>query len=108
MYKISTHVLNIAVGQPADGLFVSLEKHVDGEWEHLAVGVTNSDGRCSNLAACEPGRYRITFSTGEYFGASGQSTLYPEVSIMFEAAEGQSYHIPLLLSPFGYSTYRGS
>jgi 5-hydroxyisourate hydrolase len=109
--KISTHVLDTSLGKPAHGVTVRFFDHVDGEWRIRAEGETDPDGRCGQLYAetsISAGTYRLCFETGPYFAANGVKALYPEVVVTFEVEEGQSYHIPLLLSPFGYSTYRGS
>ena len=112
---ISTHVLDTRLGRPAAGIRVQLEQRDKGrdEWRVVGSGETNGDGRVSNLlpdgTAIAPGDYRLTFETRQYFAASSTATLYPSISIVFEAAAEQShYHVPLLLSPFGYTTYRGS
>ena len=111
--SISTHVLDTRLGRPAAGIRVHLEQRERDEWRVVGSGETNGDGRVPNLlpdgAAIAPGEYRLTFETRQYFAASSTATLYPSISIVFEAAAGQShYHVPLLLSPFGYTTYRGA
>ena len=111
--SISTHVLDTSVGRPAAGIRVQLEWRVGDEWRVVGSGEANSDGRVPNLlpegAPIAPGEFRLTFDTGQYFAASSTATLYPAVTIVFEVAAGQThYHVPLLLSPFGYTTYRGS
>ena len=110
---ITTHVLDTATGRPAAGVAVRLEcKSEAGQWTQLAEGVTDADGRILDLLAA--GRltvavYRLTFATGEYFQKSGTDGFYPEVTVVFEIRQpDEHYHVPLLLSPFGYSTYRGS
>ena len=110
---ITTHVLDIALGQPARGLAMTLEvQDGAGAWTELAAGATDADGRAGHLIA--PGSlqartYRLTFDTGAYLRAAGRPTFYPQVVVTFTvAAPGEHHHIPLLLSPFGYSTYRGS
>jgi 5-hydroxyisourate hydrolase len=109
---ITTHVLDTASGRPATGVAVRLERLDDGEAGELARGVTDADGRITDLL--EPGSlraatYRITFESGAYYEAKGQRCFYPEVAVVFVIDEPAShYHVPLLLSPFGYSTYRGS
>jgi len=113
MGQITTHVLDTAKGQPAEGIKISLQRPVgDGQWEDITTGVTNSDGRVPNFMAdgqtIEPGMYRMLFDTKTYFENIGTKGFYPEVSVSFEITDGEHYHIPLLLSPFGYSTYRGS
>lgn len=110
---ITTHVLDTAAGAPATGVAVVLKRlGDDGRWHQIAEGVTNDDGRLSDLLAPDTlldGRYRLSFATGEYFQRRSQPTFYPQVSVEFQVIEAEEhYHVPLLLSPFGYSTYRGS
>jgi 5-hydroxyisourate hydrolase len=114
MSRITTHVLDLAAGQPAAGVSVRLELlGEDDTWITLARAVTNADGRANELVAAgsrlDAGRYRLTFGTGEYFSARGIESFHPEVLVTFEVRDAsQHHHVPLLLSPFGYSTYRGS
>ncbi|MEP1093762.1 MAG: hydroxyisourate hydrolase [Cyclobacteriaceae bacterium] len=112
MSQITTHVLDTAKGLPAEGIRISLQKPVDNDWENIASGNTNSDGRVANFLptdqVIQPGVYRILFETGAYFEKEGVAGFYPEVPVIFEIKDTEHYHIPLLLSPFGYSTYRGS
>lgn len=114
MSTLSTHVLDTNRGQPASGVPITLELQGDsGEWKQLARGVTNDDGRVRDFlpqgARVEPGVYRMAFDTGAYFRALGVRGFYPSVTVVFElTAPDEHYHVPLLLSPFGYSTYRGS
>jgi 5-hydroxyisourate hydrolase len=108
MSYITTHVLDATAGRPAAGIAVTLATLAG---RVVATGVTNSDGRVADLGpdALEAGDYRIDFRTGDYFSGRGQETFYPEVSICFSTRPDQGhYHVPLLLSPFAYSTYRGS
>ena len=98
---ITTHVLDTARGRPASRIPVRLER--DGET--LADTVTGADGRARLTDDAAPGRYSLVFDTDSYLGGTG---FYPEVTIVFEVADAGHYHVPLLLSPFGYSTYRGS
>ena len=107
---ISTHVLDTARGHPADGVPVVLEHDGGDGGEELARAVTDSDGRVRELLARDlhDGRYRLTFDTGQYFRTVGDGAFYPEVSVVFTVAGGGHHHVPLLLSPFGYTTYRGS
>jgi 5-hydroxyisourate hydrolase len=108
---LSTHVLDAALGQPAAGVHVTLEHRAgDGRWQRLGNGVTDADGRVPDLAAgrLQPGTHRLTFATGEYFAATDQAGFYPEVSVTFTVTDERHYHVPLLLSPFAFSTYRGS
>jgi 5-hydroxyisourate hydrolase len=112
MSGITTHVLDTSRGRPAAGVAVRLSIHADGAWTELARGVTDDDGRCRTLtpaAAIAPARYRIVFDTGAYYAAVNVETFYPEVTVVFEVKDGAAhYHVPLLLSPWGFSTYRGS
>lgn len=114
MSAITTHVLDTALGCPAAGVPVRLERVPDGagrQTESLASAITNNDGRVSELGPqrLEAGTYRLTFATATYHETTGQSCFFPEVAITFVLADpAQHYHVPLLLSPFTYSTYRGS
>jgi 5-hydroxyisourate hydrolase len=114
MSPITTHVLDTTRGRPAAGVRVVLEHHTFGtEWKTIGRGETNADGRLRTLmredATIEPGMYRLVFDTRSYFGDLGVHAFYPEVVIIFETVQGEShYHVPLLVSPFGYTTYRGS
>jgi 5-hydroxyisourate hydrolase len=108
MSQVTSHVLDAALGRPAEGVPVGL---YNGAGLALASGVTNSDGRVAELgpAALDPGVYRLVFDTATYFTASGQTGFYPRITIDFEITDATShYHVPVLLSPFAYSTYRGS
>ena len=108
MSGITTHVLDTALGRPAAKVTVTLSMRRDGdEWEEIGRGVTDDDGRLRTLTgpAIDAGTYRISFDTGGY----DPKGFFPEVSIVFVVhGPTQHYHVPLLLSPFGYSTYRGS
>ena len=110
MSAISTHVLDTSRGAPAPGVPVVLEHRSSDGWEALGSGATDADGRARDLGPDEAtaGTYRLTFDTGAYFDASGAPGFYPEVAIVFAVCAGQHYHVPLLLNPYGYSTYRGS
>jgi 5-hydroxyisourate hydrolase len=114
MSGISCHVLDTSLGRPAEGLGIVLERWLEepDEWVRVSQAATNADGRALGLAGSEPlipGPHRITFATGPYFIGKRQPVFYPEVRVTFVvSAAGENYHIPLLLSPFGYSTYRGS
>jgi 5-hydroxyisourate hydrolase len=117
MSQITTHILDTACGRPAAGVHLALYRATDDAeadtWEHLAGGVTNSDGRVAGLLDASltlpAGRYRMHFAVADYFASRGQPVFYPYVDVVFDLdASGEHYHIPLLLSPFGYSTYRGS
>jgi 5-hydroxyisourate hydrolase len=114
MKRISTHVLDLVRGKPAADLAVRLEKQGPaGDWRLLASARTDREGRCPQLLAegtdISAGVYRLTFETGSYFTLEKLAALYPVVEITFQTQEGEShFHIPLLLSPNGYTTYRGS
>jgi 5-hydroxyisourate hydrolase len=101
---VTTHVLDTASGRPAAGVGVRLER-ADGTV--VGEGRTDDDGRLRDLGAPEPGEHRLVFATGEWFAAAGREAFWPEVVVTFTLGEGH-HHVPLLLSPFGYSTYRGS
>ncbi|HYH32787.1 MAG TPA: hydroxyisourate hydrolase [Pseudonocardia sp.] len=104
--SLSTHVLDASRGAPAAGVAVRLTS-TDGR--ELATAVTDDDGRVRELDAPSAGDYRLTFATGEYFAAHGQRGFYPEVVVTFTVVDPQQHHhVPLLLSPYAYSTYRGS
>jgi 5-hydroxyisourate hydrolase len=109
---ITTHVLDTARGLPAQGVPIALEHSTSDGWELLGSGATDADGRARDLVAdgtaLRHGRYRLTFDTGAYFRGRGEVAFYPEVSVVFTVAGDEHHHVPLLLSPFGYSTYRGS
>ena len=113
MSAITTHVLDTSGGRPASGVPVVLERQAqDGGWEKLGSGETDSDGRLKTLlqsdARLAPGVYRLVFDTAHYFRARNETAFYPTVIVVFETTAEQHYHVPVLLSPFGYSTYRGS
>lgn len=111
MSAVTTHVLDAAKGTPAAGVGVRLEA-VDGDgWKSLAEAETDSDGRVKECgpSRLDAGDYRLTFATGDYFERLGVESFYPQVQITFRIADPeQHYHVPVLLSPFAYSTYRGS
>jgi 5-hydroxyisourate hydrolase len=114
MNRISTHVLDIAQGKPAKDVPVRLERlETTGGWTLLGSSRTAGDGRCGQLLPeneiLRAGVYRLTFDTASYHVAQKIAALYPVVEITFQVREGESqFHLPLLLSPHGYSTYRGS
>lgn len=132
MKSVSTHVLDTARGRPAAGVPILVEKLVasasvsvddvgalgrgNGAYERVNAATTDADGRVKDLVVAgtlTAGTWRITFDTGAYFAAQATEAFYPEVTVVFlvteaEVSRGAHYHVPLLLSPFGYSTYRGS
>jgi len=113
MSQITTHVLDTAIGKPAQGIDLTLSRLDGDSWELLGGGTTNSDGRVADLlpddVTLEAGRYKVLFVTEAYFRQQQLKAFYPYAEIVFDIdGDGQHYHIPLLLSPFAYSTYRGS
>ena len=114
MSTISTHVLDTSRGRPASGVAVSLEyQNTDESWVQLSHAWTDEDGRVRPFFLVEdnlgPGTYRLVFDTEGYFSNLNAESLYPQVTIAFRITDPtQHYHIPLLLNPFGYSTYRGT
>jgi len=113
MNRVSTHVLDVAQGKPATSVPVRLERRVASDWVVVSSSQTDGDGRCSQLLpehdALRPGLYRLAFDTASYHLEQKHEGLYPVVEITFLVREGETeFHIPLLLSPYGYTTYRGS
>ncbi len=109
---LSSHVLDSTRGMPASGVPVRWERLADGAWEPVADAVTDDDGRVTAWGSTEPlgtGTHRLVFGSGDYFSGRGVETFYPEVVVVFAVTDpGRHHHVPLLLSPFSYSTYRGS
>lgn len=110
---LSVHVLNLQDGLPSAGVNVTLEKQNGQDWSKLNTGITNEQGRVTALypenKVLEKGTYRVTFKTGDWFKEHQSATFFPEVPVIFEAdGSVPHYHIPLLLSPYGFSTYRGN
>ena len=113
MSGITTHVLDVSIGKPAAGVLVTLERQTNDGWEKIGSQETDADGRARDLISNgEPlgiALYRLTFEVGPYFRNKQVDGFYEEVTIAFVVKDAsQHYHVPLLLSPFGYSTYRGS
>ena len=113
MGQITTHILDTSQGIPAGNVSLHLSVLLDDQWHIIAEGKTNDDGRVDNFlpddTVLEPGTYRMHFATADYFTAQKKPVFYPWVDVVFVlASQGEHYHIPLLLSPFSYSTYRGS
>ena len=113
MSAITTHILDLSRGRPAGGVAVMLEFQSEQNWQLLGQGTTDADGRLRDLLPADfnlaSGAYRLTFRTSDYFAAQNVESFYPEVTISFIVGDGAAhYHVPLLVSPFGYSTYRGS
>jgi len=107
---ITSHVLDTSEGRPAAGVSVRLEQHISGEtFKELGNAMTDADGRVKSFSPLPSyGVYRVTFHVGSYFAAKNQKCFYPYAHIVFNVTANEHYHIPLLLSPFGYTTYRGS
>ena len=112
MSQITTHILDTTKGKPAAGVTIALMRQVGDNWQEIARGVTNSDGRIADLLPkekqLESGVYKMKFFTQEYFAQDSTANFYPSVEIVFNVADTAHYHVPLLLNPFGYATYRGS
>lgn len=112
MSQITTHILDTSLGRPAAGIQVLLQKDNGTGWHNLAEGITNQDGRISGLLASnillDPGTYSLLFEVAPYFEKNRVVSFYPRVRIDFEIRDQSHYHVPLLLNPWGYSTYRGS
>jgi 5-hydroxyisourate hydrolase len=112
MSAITTHVLDTSRGRPATGIRVELHRKSKETWQTVGAGLTDANGRCSNLMSdgeLESGTYRLIFYAGAYFQAQQAETFYSEIPVIFEVRDPNAhYHVPLLISPFGYSTYRGS
>jgi 5-hydroxyisourate hydrolase len=109
---LSTHILDTAKGRPAAGVSLALWQLQGDAWTEIGSGVTDADGRCKTLLgerALQLGEYSIRFETGPWFSSQGIEGLYPYIAIVFTVTDpGQHYHIPLLLTANGYTTYRGS
>lgn len=109
---ITTHVLDTAAGRPGKAIAIELERADGAGWHPIGAGTTDDDGRLRTLTPAGPvvpGTYRLRFHTGAYLAAHHQAGFFPVVEIQFAVVDGtQHYHVPLLLSPYGYSTYRGS
>jgi 5-hydroxyisourate hydrolase len=117
MSQLTTHILDTSKGKPAAGVTVVFFKKdtvypVTADWRQIAIGTTNNDGRIPDLlnkgVVLDPGMYKLKFETKEYFEAQGSPSFYPYIEIIFTISDNEQYHVPLLLNPFGYSTYRGS
>lgn len=107
MSTLSTHVLDTSLGRPAKGIRVTLEQGA----EVIGTGVTDADGRVAEIRSGPPlaaGVYRLRFLVAEYFAQDGRESFYSEITVNFRVKTNEHYHVPLLLSPFGYTTYRGS
>jgi len=110
MSPITTHILDTTLGKPASDVAIRLYQQRATDWIELASGYTDADGRIRDLLAeaIPSGIYKLRFETQAYFDRLGVASFYPFVEITFSITTGEHYHVPLLLNPFGYSTYRGS
>jgi 5-hydroxyisourate hydrolase len=112
MSAITTHVLDTSLGRPGSGIRVQLHRKSGEDWKLIGESRTDANGRCANLVANEKseiGTYRLLFFSADYFRERNTGTFYSEIPVIFEIHNSdQHYHVPLLISPFGYSTYRGS
>ncbi len=110
--QITTHVLDTSIGKPGEGIAIKLRKQNKNNWETIALGITNNDGRIADLlppnVELPAGEYEMYFLTGDYYKKQNVKGFYPAVGIHFETFDQTHYHVPLLVNPFGYSTYRGS
>jgi len=116
MTQITSHVLDTSLGAPAKGILITLLQQAGNNWQELGSGQTNEDGRVADFfngskasAPLAQGIYKLSFKLSDYYTRSNTASFYPFADVVFEiAGDGQHYHVPLLLNPFGYSTYRGS
>lgn len=113
MSTLSTHVLDTAMGKPAHGVDITLERQSGNDWSRVGGGVTNDDGRVKDLLAAgesmTAGVYRLRFAVESYFQSTERESFYPYADVVFRIADGEEhYHVPLLISGWGFSTYRGS
>jgi 5-hydroxyisourate hydrolase len=112
MSQITTHILDTTRGKPAPGITITLYLGQNDEWAEIARGKTNEDGRIVDLLKkdllLQKGIYKLRFETKDYFDNNKVLTFYPYIEIIFDIQSHEHYHVPLLLNPFGYSTYRGS
>lgn len=110
--QITTHVLDTSIGRPGENITIRLKYFHNEKWQTLTQGVTNADGRIPDLLPPQrsllPGNYKMVFETAAYFANNNLKGFYPEVEIQFAVFDNTHYHVPLLINPFGYSTYRGS
>ncbi|NND92408.1 MAG: hydroxyisourate hydrolase [Granulosicoccus sp.] len=113
MSQITSHVLDTSLGKPAEGVLITLMQQREDDWLMLGSVATDGDGRVADFTGTEDvlpaGIYKLTFYLSDYCAASSQPCFYPQVDVVFVIeGDGQHYHVPLLVNPFGYSTYRGS
>jgi len=112
MSQITTHILDTTKGRPAPGVSIILYGYANDSWTEMVKGKTDENGRIKDLLPAEifleKGIYKLRFETKDYFNKQGIQTFFPFIEIVFDIQSSEHYHVPLLLNPFGYSTYRGS
>jgi len=112
MSQITTHILDTTKGKPAPGVSIILYSHANNNWTEMIKGKTDENGRIKDLLPAEKildkGIYKLRFETKDYFDKQGIQTFFPFIEIVFDIQSSEHYHVPLLLNPFGYATYRGS
>lgn len=113
MTQITSHILDTSLGKPAEGVLVTLNQHTGADWHALGSASTDIDGRVADFIGDDrvlpAGTYKLTFNIFAYYQAMDVGSFYPQIDVMFEiGGDGRHYHVPLLLNPYGYSTYRGS
>ena len=112
-YQLSSHILDITTGKPAPGVTIALSKQAsNGSWALVEEKITDSNGRIKDFLKEEgksnAGIYKLTYHVSPYFKKLGHKTFYPFIEVVFELTDNEHYHVPITLSPFGYSTYRGN
>ena len=112
MSQITTHILDTTRGKPVPGVTIMLYSYANDNWTVMIKGKTDENGRIKDLLPVEKilkkGIYKLRFETKDYFSKQGIQTFFPFIEIVFDIQSSEHYHVPLLLNPFGYSTYRGS
>lgn len=112
MSQLTTHILDTSQGKPAGGVLIVLYQQQNDDWKEIVRGITNHDGRITDWLPKEEllpaGQYKLKFETGDYYKQQMIPSFYPFVEVIFSIIDESHYHVPLLLNPFGYSTYRGS
>lgn len=114
VYQLSSHILDITAGQPAPGVKIALSKQMsDQTWKIIEERTTDENGRIKDFLEKKENRpntgiYKLTYYVGPYFETQSQDSFYPFVEVVFEIKDGSHYHVPITLSPYGYSTYRGN
>ncbi len=112
MSQLTTHILDTSLGLPAGGVLIVLYQQQNDDWKEIVRGITNHDGRITDWLPKEEilpaGQYKLKFETGDYYKQQMITSFYPFVEVIFSIIDATHYHVPLLLNPFGFSTYRGS